>query len=348
MTDFLKPSHLKPGDTIAVVSLSWGGPSVFPRIFDEGLKHLREDFGLIVKEFPTARMDADLLHANPQLRAKDVNDAFADKEIKAIFSSIGGDDSVRMLPFLDKELIRKNPKIVMGYSDTTTLLTFCNQLGLVTFNGPSIMAGFSEMDSLSKEFAGHVKDILFNNLPAYQYKPYEKFSEGYPDWAKMESIGLIKNEQVNDGWHWLQGSGTVQGPLFGGCVEVLEYFLKGTEYWPEEDFWNGKILFCETSEEKPPVSMVEYFLRGLGMQGVFPRITGIVFGRARDYTAKEKAELDQVIVTVVAKEFGCPNIPIVTNMDFGHTDPQWIVPLGVKAEIDCEKKTFGLIESACL
>src|SRR3989344_6809998 len=157
---YKKPAKLKQGDTVTVVSPSWGGPSVFPHIYENGLKVLQE-WGLKIKEFPTARMDATFTRANPQVRAKDINDAFADTEVKAIFASIGGDDSVRILPFVDKNIVAKNPKILNGHSDTSTLHVFANLQGLVSLYGPSIMAGFSQMDSLPESFKNHVKEILF-------------------------------------------------------------------------------------------------------------------------------------------------------------------------------------------
>ncbi len=158
--NYKKPEKLKRGDTVAIVSPSWGGPSVFPHIYENGLRVLRE-WGLNVKEFPTTRMDAGLLRTNPQIRAKDINDAFADSEVKAIFASIGGDDSVRILPFVDRKIVAGNQKILMGYSDTSTLHTFLNLQGLVSFYGPSIMAGFSQMENLPESFKSHVHEILF-------------------------------------------------------------------------------------------------------------------------------------------------------------------------------------------
>ena len=133
------------------------------------------------------------------------------------------------------------------------------------------------------------------------------------------------------------------GELYGGCIEVLES-LNGTEFWPERDFWNRKILFLETSEEKPSVQRVQRMLRNYGMQGIFDKVEAILFGRARDYTNEEKEQLDQMIVDVVKGEFANGRIPIVTNMDFGHTDPQIILPLGIKAEINVSNKTFKLTE----
>ncbi|MFH0906518.1 MAG: LD-carboxypeptidase, partial [archaeon] len=98
----IKPNKLKKGDTIAIVSPSWGGPSIFPHIYENGLKILKEELALKIKEFPSAKAKAEFLYNNPKFRAEDINKAFSDKEVKAIFVSIGGDDSVRILKYLDK------------------------------------------------------------------------------------------------------------------------------------------------------------------------------------------------------------------------------------------------------
>lgn len=338
----IKPKKLQKGNTIAVVSPSWGGPSVFSHIYESGIKIL-ENLDLRIKEFPSARKDADYLYKNPEFRAEDINDAFADKEVKAIFVSIGGDDSVRILPFLNTETIRKNPKIIIGYSDTTTLLTNFNQLGLVTLHGPAIMAGFSQWDALGKEFQKHIKSILFNNPENYEYRPYDSYTEGYLDWSDKSKVGKVKPKSKNKGWNILQGSLKVQGELFGGCIEVLE-FMKGTKFWPDDDFWNGKILFLETSEDKPTPDQVKWMLRNYGMQGLFDKISALLIGRPSDYSEEEKKILNENILKVVNIEFKNSSLPIITNMDFGHTDPQWILPLGIKAEIDCHAKKFKLIE----
>ena len=113
--DFVKPKKLFKGDTVAVLSPSWGGPSKFPRIFDNGLKVLKERFGLKIKEYPSTRMDEDKLHNDPMARAKDINDAFTDKDVKAIIASIGGDDSIRILKHINREIVKSNPKILLGY-----------------------------------------------------------------------------------------------------------------------------------------------------------------------------------------------------------------------------------------
>ncbi len=337
-----KPKKLQKGDTVAVVSPSWGGPSVFPHIYESGINTL-ENLGLKIKEYPSAKKDPDYLYKNPEFRAKDINDAFADEETKAIFVSIGGDDSVRIMPFLNTDVIRKNPKIIIGYSDATTLLTYFNQLGLVTLHGPAIMVGFSQWEALGKKFHEHIKTILFENPENYEYKPYDYYCEGYLDWSDKSNVGKVKPMLKNAGWNILQGSTKIQGELFGGCIEVLE-FMKSTKFWPNDNFWNGKILFLETSEDKPTPNQVKWMLRNYGMQGIFDKISALFIGRPRDYSEEEKKELNENILKVVNTEFKNTTLLIITNMDFGHTDPQWILPLGIKAEFDCLKKEFRLIE----
>lgn len=92
----------------------------------------------------------------------------------------------------------------MGYSDTTTLLTYMNQLGIVTFHGPAIMAGFSQMEVLGEKFQQHIHDILFDTHQKYDYQSYRIYHEGYPDWSKVENIGQVNKGKMETGWSWLQ------------------------------------------------------------------------------------------------------------------------------------------------
>jgi muramoyltetrapeptide carboxypeptidase LdcA involved in peptidoglycan recycling len=341
-----KPDRLRKGDIVAVLSPSWGGPSLFPHVFDLGLRNLESLFDLRTKEYPTARMEADELYRNPEARADDINRAFADPEVKAIVASIGGDDSVRILPFLDVPQIVRSPKILMGFSDTTTLTTYLNWHGLVTFNGPSVMAGFAQMRHLPETCREHVRQVLMDPAPTLELRPYEKWSDRYVDWNTTGYSGDVGDLKPNDeGWQWLQGTGVASGPLFGGCIDVLE-FMKGTRFWPPEPFWDGKVLFLESSEDRPTVAMVKYMLRNYGSMGVLDRVTGLLYGRARSYTDAEKTELYAMIRQVVAEEFGRPDLPIVANVDFGHTEPQWLMPLGIPFEIDCRAKRLRFLEAA--
>jgi muramoyltetrapeptide carboxypeptidase LdcA involved in peptidoglycan recycling len=341
----VKPKKLSKGDTVGVVSLSWGGPSVYPKVYKKGIEYIQDVLGLKVKEYPTALADADYLYHHPEVRATDLNNAFADNEVKAIFSTIGGDDSLRLLPYLDPQIALENPKILMGFSDTTISNVFYNCHGLVTFNGPSVMAGLAQANNLGQDYQKHIRDMLFgeNLLKGYKYPKFSKFADGYADWKNLENSNKIKGWQNTTGTRWVQG-GETTGTLFGGCVEVLE-FLKGTKYWPGNDFWEGKILFLETSEDKPTITQLKYFLRNYGLMGVYDKVSAVIFGRARDYSEEEKKELDEMIEKVICEEFGNKKITIVTNMDFGHTDPQIILPLGIEAKLDSDQNTLSLLES---
>ena len=106
------------------------------------------------------------------------------------------------------------------------------------------------------------------------------------------------------------------------------------------------MLFFETSEDKPTPEYVKYEVRNWSIQGIFDQINGLMLGRARDYTDEETKKLEEYVVDVVRYESGHPEMPIVTNMDFGHTESQIILPLGSKIEIDCLNRIIRLRESA--
>ncbi len=123
-------------------------------------------------------------------------------------------------------------------------------------------------------------------------------------------------------------------------------FLKGSQHWPTAEFWTDRVLFLETSQDKPTIDQVRCWLFNYGVQGVFDRVSALLVGRARSYSDQEKAALDAMILEMVVGEFGASGLMIVTNMDFGHTDPQWILPLGVRAELDRDQETFRLVAAA--
>jgi muramoyltetrapeptide carboxypeptidase LdcA involved in peptidoglycan recycling len=343
-----KPKRIMPGSTIAVISPSDGLPYLFPDIYELGLKNLQEVMGFEVVEMPTARMSPDDLYRNPELRALDINECFQDDRIDGVITSIGGYESIRILPFLDTKMIINHPKFIMGFSDATTFLTYLNQLGMVTFYGPSIMAGLAQMKHLPSEYTQHLKSILFSSQFPYSYSPFQKWTNGYKDWSKLDTLGECQEFYQNKtGWTFIQGNSVEQGYLWGGCIEVLE-FMKATIYWANASFWNDKVIFFETSEEKPSPNQVGYMLRNYGMQGVFSKIKGVIFGRAKDYTEEEKLELNEIVMDVIKGEFGADRIPIVVDFDFGHTDPKLILPLGTRVELNPNTNEIVLLESPFL
>ena len=343
--NMIKPKKLVRGSTIAIISPSSGCPYLFPDVFNLGLANLKEYLGLNSIEMPTARMLPDGLYRNPQLRAEDINAAFSDPSVDGIICSIGGDDSVRILQYLNTQVILNNPKVIIGFSDATTFLSYLNQLGMVTFYGPSVMAGFAQLHYLPPQYAEHLVALLSSDFESYSYRPYPCWTNGYIDWSNKLRSGECTEFNNNDkGWTFLQGDSDREGRLWGGCIEVLD-FLKSTEYYPGKDFWDGRILFFETSEEKPSPNRVGYMLRNYGIQGVLKKINGAIFGRPKDYTAKECEELNTVIRNVFTVEFGVTDVPIVVDVDFGHTDPKIILPLGCRVKLSPLSNEITLLES---
>jgi len=346
-TDMMKPKKLQPGDKVAAVSLSWGGPGTFLYRYAAGKRQLQDEFGVTVVEMPHTLSDASWLQRNPRARADDLMQAFADPSIKAIISTIGGDDSIRILPFLDLDVIRSNPKIFMGYSDTTVTHLACLKAGLISFYGPSIMAGFAENGGMFPYMAESVRQTLFSSAPIGSIAPNTAgWTIEFLDWAESKNQTRQRKLAPSTGWKFLQGSGIQRGHLIGGCFESLDW-LRGTDFWPAPEMWRGAILFLETSEEAPPPNTVLRGLRTYAAMGILKELAGILFGRPGGQVEPGRfAEYDRAISQVILEEEGLADLPVITHMDFGHTDPMFVLPYGVQAEIDCDTRQFAIIESA--
>jgi muramoyltetrapeptide carboxypeptidase LdcA involved in peptidoglycan recycling len=245
--ELIRPARLQRGDTLAAVTLSWGGPAVLPHRYETGKRQLEETFGVTVVEMPHTLASPEELDARPDLRAADLMAAFADPSIAGIVSTIGGDDSIRVLPHLDLGVIAANPKVFVGFSDTTVTHMACLRAGLGTFYGPSIMAGFAENGGVPGYLAVGVRRMLFGEGAGEVWPPNEAgWTVERLDWADPVNQSIRRRLQPSAGWRWLQGASTVEGPLVVGCLEVLDW-LRGTEWWPDLD---GAVL---ASSVAPPV-----------------------------------------------------------------------------------------------
>lgn len=159
---FQQPLSLKSNDKVAVISPSSGMPFLFPWVYEQGLERLRNIFGLEPVEYPTARKCPEYLSKNPKARAEDINAAFSDPSIKAIIATIGGNDQIRILPYLNKEVIYANPKIFMGYSDCTNLHLFLWNLGIVSYYGGAVMTQFAMGGGMQEYTINWIKKALFS------------------------------------------------------------------------------------------------------------------------------------------------------------------------------------------
>jgi muramoyltetrapeptide carboxypeptidase LdcA involved in peptidoglycan recycling len=296
-----------------VVSLSWGG------LGDENLIHkyyiakerLENDFGLEVIAMPNALKGSKFVYEHPEARAQDLMDAFKDESIKGIFCAIGGDDSIRLLPYIDYDVIKNNPKVFMGYSDTTVNHFMMNKAGIVSFYGPTIMCEFGEYVQMFDYTKQAVENVLFTDCENYEIKSSEVWSNDFVLWNEKNMNIAKKLIPEEHGYEILQGKGIITGQLLGGCIDVFPMIV-GTEIWPTKEEWNGKILLLETSDDKPSPDLVTWYLRNLGAQGIFDVIKGIIVGKPQD--EKYYEEYKEVYKKVM-KEFHHEELPIIYNVN---------------------------------
>lgn len=341
----IKPKKLRQGDKVATISLSWGGAGALPHRYETGKKQLQETFGVEVVETAHALKSPDWIYENPQARIDDLYQALEDASIKAIISNIGGEDSIRTLPYIDISIIRKHPKIFMGFSDTTVTHFCFYKAGVTSFYGTSILTGFAENQGIHPYQVEDIWQSLFSSKSDRQIIPNSTgWTSEFLDWSNPANQQVARKLEPATGWRFLQGQGVAKGELLGGCVEVLES-LKDTQFWVPPESWRGKIMFLETSEEKMLPQNFRWILRNYAASGILANITGLIV--ARPYDNKYWQEYDENILTIVREE-GLDTLPIVTGMDFGHTAPVFSVPYGIKAQIDCEQKTFSLLENALI
>ena len=333
----INPPALRPGDTVAIVSPSWGGAGAYPHRLERGVQQL-EALGWQVKIAAHARSRHGFVSDTPENRVQDIHDCFADPQVKAMIAAIGGDHSCHLLPLLDFDLIRANPKIFMGYSDITVLnIAIWQQTGLVTFNGPTLMTDFAEFPRLFEYTERWLLRPLTQTRPVGAIEPSPTWTEEFLDWRTQQDLTRPRQMEPSPGWRWLK-PGAGQGRLVGGCLESLQH-LRGTRFWPD---WQGAIFFFETSEDKPSPATVDGILMDYENMGVFDDLQGILVGRPMKYSAEEKRLLHEIILERTRRY----DFPIITDMDFGHTAPQFTLPLGCLARIDSGARCFEILEAA--
>lgn len=341
-----RPPCLKPGDRIAVVSSSWGGPGTFPHRYEAGKHQFEAEFGVQLVPMPHALADADFVKTNPAARADDLMAAFSDPAIAGIVASIGGDDAVRLIPHLDLAIIAANPKVFLGFSDTTAIHFACLAAGLGSFYGPSLMAGFAENGGMHRYTVEGVRKALFSASPMGRVaQNLEGWTVERLDWSDPALQGRSRRLLPAEPPRCLQGNGKARGHLVGGCAEVLE-MLKGTAWWPGPAIWDGAIFFYETSENAPSPDLVRYWFRNYAATGMLRRLAGIIVARPDPGTDLNYArELERAIIDILGEE-GLAELPVLSGLDFGHTQPMWTLPYGAAAEIDCSAATLTVLTAA--
>jgi muramoyltetrapeptide carboxypeptidase LdcA involved in peptidoglycan recycling len=333
----LTPPKAQPGDRVAVLSPSWAGPAVYPNVHDAGLRVLREDLGLEVVEYPTTRE----LGSTPAERARDLMAAFADPTIRAVFASIGGDDQITVLPFLDPDVMAASPKAFFGFSDNTNLLNWLWTLGISSYHGGSTLLHLARRGGVHEVALQSLRHALFDE-GVFEIAQLERFTEEYLNWEEAPSLIEPLPTSPDPGWLWHQPTKSVSGPTWGGNLEILHWNLAVNRWILPVEEYSGCVLLLETSEEMPSGEEVFRMLRDFGERGLLEQFPAVVVAKARAWTtdrplseverARYRDEQRDAVLTVMATY--SPEAMVVIGPDFGHTDPQYIVPYGGVMTVD--------------
>lgn len=305
----LLPKPLKKGDTIGIVA-----PACHfdPEKFRKGVKYL-QDLGYAVKYDPNIFKKYWSLAGKDDVRAKQINRMFADREIKAIMCAQAGYGSIRTLPYLDRKVLSKNPKIFVGYSDLTVLLSYlAKAAGMVVFHGPVVSSEIHR--KMNPETLGSLIRVIT------QTKPLGEIS--------FSGIGTLR-------------PGKATGELMGGNLSLLVDTI-GTPY---DLNTAGKILFIEDVGEE--LEMVDSCLMHLKLAGKLNKVKGIIFGRMKDCLNFSGSEYS--IKDILNDMLHDVNIPIIYGFPSGHREAGELnitLPFGVSVTLDADKKKVTFNEPA--
>ena len=344
MKHHIKLSKLSKGDKVAIISPSAGLPGLFPWVQDLGLERLRTVFELEPVEYPTTRQMGSSLED----RARDVMAAFGDPEIKAVFASIGGNDQIKLIKYLDSQIFIDNPKPFFGFSDNTHLHNFLWNLGMPSYYGGGIMNQFGMNVKMFDMTVNSIKHALFDE-GEFEMEVASEYNDEGLDWSVESNLSKQRKLEPNDGLIW-DGDKDAEGILWGGCVESLIVQSSTGKYLPMDEDIDGTILVIETAEDIPEHWIVEYLLTGFGERGWLDRFQAVLVGRPKAWefnrqndaetkAAYRKKQRETVVRAI--REYNT-EIPIVQNVDFGHTDPQVVLPFGRKAVISPTTNTIRL------
>lgn len=302
------PKRLKIGDTIGVIAPS--SPIVGDNVEElNQAKKIIEKLGFKVKYSKNIFSNTNKYSATAKEKAEDINEMFSDKEVKMIWCAKGGNNSNSTFEYIDYENIKKNPKIICGFSDITSLTNMITEkTGLVTFSGTNFKTVATDETDYS------LKEAL------------KRFVDG-----SLE-LGVLGEE------YQVIRQGVAEGQLIGGNLNLTRGMATG-KY--SIDF-TDKILFLEELGFETEPAMASNFLYYMKQNCVFDKIKGIWIG---NYTHESGIKLEDILLDTIGNEF---KGPIIKSENFGHIDRKTVIPIGTMAKIDTSKDIkIKLLENCC-
>ena len=341
---FSRLPKLKPGDKVAVLSPSFAAPGRWPHVYELGLSRLRERFGLEPVVYPATAK----LGASTQERSADLISAFENPEIKAVVSSLGGDDQVTYVKDLPDEPFRSNPKPYFGYSDNTHFMNHLWLNGVPSFYGGALFTQFAQTPDIDPMTERYLRLALFQDGEV-ELAQSERFNDMGISWDDPDNFTKEKPFEPNPGWQWDKAADS-QGITWGGCLESIDEILRHGVRLPTLEQFEGVILMTETSEEMPDHEYVRRVYRALGERGILARVKAVLVGRPKAWEFDKQRSIEEKLIyrqrqqeTILAtvRQYNS-DVPVIQNMDFGHTNPQICMPYGALVKTDGAKKVVSV------
>src|SRR3954468_13214267 len=272
--ELLRPAKAVPGDRVAVVSPSFAAPGVAPAVHEQAMRRLEDLTGLVPVEYPTTRR----LGATATDRAADLDAAFGDPDIRAVLATIGGDDQITVIPHLDPELVRRDPKPFLGYSDNTNLLSWLWGNGVAAFHGGSTQVHLGPGPAVDGIHAASLRAALLTGGRLEITEPGESEDVGLP-WENPAALTTYGAREPTEPWTWAGPARSVTGSTWGGCVEVLQWILTAGRFPDDPRVLEGGVLLLEASEDLTAAAEIAYIVRSLGERGLLAAVDAVVVSR---------------------------------------------------------------------
>ena len=336
MRELITPKKICAGNTVAFISLSGGRAGdhdMLPR-YELAKKRVEDTYDVKVVESPNALKGSEYLYAHPEARADDLMWALEASDVKGIICNMGGDDSYRVLPFIDTTVISNNPKVFMGYSDIATWMAVFAYAGVRAYYGPNVLTPIGQPGELDEYTKESIRRVLFEDKTIGEIKPCNAFTP--IEWNDKIMPSKIKWEK-NDGYKIMNGTGVKQGRLFCLCGGPLMQIM-GAKFFPKQDFFEDTFIAIEHGSPYGSYLAGLHELRAFAAAGVFEKAAGVITGPMSE-------EARNTLRKVLFDEIHRKDMVILENVDFIHRTPMTVLPMGAMCEIDCENKTFSILDS---